>query len=123
RAKVGQITSGAVENIAENPQAFQRFEQAQAGLSSALSRLMVVVERYPELKATQNFRDLQASLESTENRISQERRKYNLAAQEFNTRRDSFPTNLIAGFFGDKFKTKPYFQAQAGAERAPEVKF
>src|SRR5207245_9635409 len=73
RAKVGQVTSGALENIARDPQAFQRFEQAQGGLSSALSRLMVVAERYPELKATQNFRDLQAQLEGTENRISVER--------------------------------------------------
>src|SRR5437764_11222163 len=85
RAKVGQVTSGALENIARDPQAFQRFEQAQAGLSSALSRLMVVAERYPELKATQNFRDLQAPLEGTENRISVERMRFNEASQAFNT--------------------------------------
>ena len=123
RAKVGQVTSGAVENIARDPQAFQRFEQAQAGLSSALSRLMVVAERYPELKATQNFRDLQAQLEGTENRISVERMRFNEAAQAFNTKRDTFPTVLIAGFFGSKFQEKPYFKAQTGAEKAPEVKF
>jgi LemA protein len=123
RAKVGQVTSGAVENIARDPQAFQRFEQAQAGLSSALSRLMVVAEKYPELKATQNFRDLQAQLEGTENRISVERMRFNEAAQAFNTKRDSFPTVLIAGFFGSKFQEKPYFKAQTGAEKAPEVKF
>jgi LemA protein len=123
RAKVGQVTSGAVENIARDPQAFQRFEQAQAGLSSALSRLMVVAEKYPELKATQNFRDLQAQLEGTENRISVERMRFNEASQAFNTKRDSFPTVLIAGFFGSKFQEKPYFKAQTGAEKAPEVKF
>src|SRR5216110_2903101 len=123
RSKVGQVTSGAVENVARDPQAFQRFEQAQAGLSSALSRLMVVAERYPELKATQNFRDLQAQLEGTENRISVERMRFNEASQAFNTRRNSFPTVIVASFFGDRFQTKPYFQAAAGAEKAPEVKF
>lgn len=123
RAKVGQVTSGAVQNIANDPAAFQRFQQAQDGLSSALSRLMVVVERYPELKATQNFRELQAQLEGTENRIATERMRFNQAAQAFNTKRESFPTVMIAGFFGDKFKTKPYFQSQPGAEKAPTVKF
>src|SRR6266571_4139681 len=123
RAKVGQIPPGALENIARDPQAFQRFEQAQAGLSSALSRLMVVVERYPELKATQNFRDLQAQLEGTENRISVERMRFNEASQAFNTRRNTFPTVIVASLFGDRFQTKPYFQAAAGAEKAPEVKF
>src|SRR6476646_3974618 len=81
RSKVGQVTQGAVQNIANDPQAFQRFEQAQAGLSSALSRLMVVVEKYPELKATQGFRELQSQLESTENRIAVERMRFNEAAQ------------------------------------------
>src|SRR5437763_10237595 len=123
RAKVGQVTSGAVENIARDPQAFQRFEQAQAGLSSALSRLMVVAEKYPELKATQHFRDLQAQLEGTENRISVERMRFNETAQAFNTKRNSFPTVIVASFFGDRFQTKPYFQAQTGAEKPPEVKF
>jgi LemA protein len=123
RARVGQVTSGAVENVARDPQAFQRFQQAQDSLSSALSRLMVVVERYPELKATQNFRDLQAQLEGTENRITVERMRFNEAAQAFNTKRESFPTVLIAGFFGSRFQAKPYFQAQPGAEKAPEVKF
>src|SRR6058998_456552 len=122
RAKVGQVTSGALENIVRDPQAFQRFEQAQAGLSSALSRLMVVAERYPELKATQNFRDLQAQ-QGTENRISVERMRFNEASQAFNTRRNSFPTVIVASLFGDRFQTKPYFQAAAGAEKAPEVKF
>src|SRR5215472_13062348 len=114
RSKVGQVTSGAIENIARDPQAFARFQQAQDGLSSALSRLMVVAEKYPELKATQNFRDLQIQLEGTENRISVERMRFNETAQAFNTKRDSFPTVIIAGFFGDRFQTKPYFQAQAG---------
>jgi LemA protein len=123
RAKVGQVTSGAVENIARDPQAFQRFQQAQDGLSSALSRLMVVAERYPELKATQNFRDLQVQLEGTENRVAVERMKFNETAQAFNTRRDSFPTVIIAGFFGSRFQEKPYFKSQTGAEKAPEVKF
>jgi LemA protein len=123
RSKVGQVTSGALENITRDPQAFARFQQAQDGLSSALSRLMVVAEKYPELKATQNFRDLQVQLEGTENRISVERMRFNNAAQAFNTRRDSFPTVIIAGFFGSKFQEKPYFKAQAGAEKAPEVKF
>ena len=122
RSKVGQVTSQGVENITNNPAAFQRFQEAQAGLSSALSRLMVVVEKYPELKATQNFRDLQVSLEQTENRIGVERRRFNEAAQAFNTRRDSFPTVLIAGFFS-KFQPKTYFAAETGAEKAPGAKF
>ena len=84
---------------------------------------MVVVERYPELKATQNFRDLQAQLEGTENRIAVERMRFNEAAQVFNTKRDSFPTVLIASLFGARFQEKPYFKAQTGAEKAPEVKF
>jgi len=123
RSKVGQVTQGAMQNIINDPQAFQRFEQAQAGLSSALSRLMVVVEKYPELKATQGFRDLQVQLEGTENRISVERMRFNDAARDFNTKRESFPTVIIAGLFGSKFAPKPYFQAQTGAEKAPEVKF
>jgi LemA protein len=120
RAKVGQINAAGIAN---DPQAFAKFQQAQDSLSSALSRLMVVVERYPDLKATQNFRDLQAQLEGTENRIAVERMRYNEAAQAFNTARMSFPTVLIAGFFGSRFNEKPYFKAQAGAETAPKVKF
>jgi LemA protein len=122
RSRVGQVTSQAVENIANDPAAMKRFQEAQAGLSSALSRLMVVAEQYPELKATQNFRDLQLSLEQSENRIAQERRHFNEAAQAFNTRRESFPTVLVAGLF-PKFKTKAYFASETGAEKAPEVKF
>jgi LemA protein len=123
RARVGQVTPAAMEDILRDPAAFQRYQQAQAGLSSALSRLMAVSENYPQLKATANFRDLQAQLEGTENRITVERQRFNEAAQAFNTRRNSFPLVLIAGFFGDKFATKPYFTAQPGSEKAPEVKF
>src|SRR5690242_1563866 len=100
RASVGQLSSGAVSNMANDPDAFAKFQKAQDGLSSALSHLMVVVERYPDLKATQNFKDLQVQLEGTENRIAVERRRFNEAAQAFNTKRMSFPTVLIAGFFG-----------------------
>ena len=120
RAKVGQINT---EGIANNPEAFAKFQQAQDSLSSALSRLLVVVERYPDLKATQNFRDLQAQLEGTENRITVERMRFNETAQAFNTKRLSFPTTLIAGFFGSRFNEKAYFKAQAGAETAPKVQF
>jgi LemA protein len=123
RSKAGQVTGEALQNVASDPQAFEKFQQAQAGLSSALSRLMVVVEKYPELKANQNFRDLQAQLEGTENRISVERMRFNEAAQAFNTKRLSFPTVLIAGFFGSRFNEKQYFKAQEGAEVAPKVKF
>ncbi len=120
RSKVGQINAG---DIANNPEAFAKFQQAQDALSSALSRLMVVVEKYPDLKATQNFRDLQVQLENTENRVAQERRRFNETAQAFNTKRMSFPTVIIAGFFGSRFNEKPYFKAQSGAEVAPRVKF
>jgi LemA protein len=123
RSKVGQMTPQALENATKDPAAFQRFEQAQAGLGSALQRLMVVVEKYPELKATQGFRDLSVSLEQTENRINVERKHFNDAAKEFNIRRESFPTVFIASLFGDKFKPKVFFAADAGAEKAPSVKF
>jgi LemA protein len=122
RAKVGQVTSGALQNVTNDPQAFERFQQAQSGLSSALSRLMVVVERYPELKANANFRDLQAQLEGTENRISVERMRFNESAQAFNTKRMNFPTVFIANFF-PRFAEKAYFKSQEGAEKAPTVKF
>jgi len=123
RAKVGQVSLGGGQNPAANPEAFAKFQQAQDGLSSALSRLLVVVEKYPELKATQNFRDLQVQLESTENRITVERMRFNEAAQAFNTKRMRFPTVIIANFFGERFREKAYFKAQAGAETAPKVKF
>lgn len=120
RSRVGQINAAGIAN---DPQAFAKFQQAQDGLSSALSRLMVVVEKYPDLKATQNFRDLQAQLEGTENRIAVERMRFNETAQAFNTKRMSFPTVMIAGFFGSRFNEKVYFKAQAGAETAPKVSF
>jgi LemA protein len=101
--------------------ALQKFQSAQDGLSSALGRLMVVVEKYPELKATQNFSELQAQLEGTENRITVERRNFNESAQAYNTYLRSFPRNIIAGMFG--FSKKAYFEAQQGAETAPKVEF
>ena len=121
RAKVGQVQLG--NNPASDPEAFAKFQQAQDGLSSALSRLLVVVEKYPDLKATQNFRDLQVQLEGTENRINVERMRFNEAAQAFNTKRMSFPTVVIANFFGKRFQEKSYFKSQPGAETAPKVQF
>jgi LemA protein len=123
RAKAGQVTTAASQEILEDPAKFEQFQQAQQQLGSALSRLLVTVERYPELRATANFRDLQAQLEGTENRISVERMRFNEAAQAFNTERNSFPTVILANFFGSRFKEKPYFKAQPGAETAPKVKF
>ena len=123
RAQVGQVSAAGLEKVATDPEAFARFQQAQDALSSALSRLLVVSERYPELKATAAFRDLQAQLEGTENRVAVERMRFNEAARAFNTKRQSFPTVIIAGFFGERFREKPYFKAQAGAEVAPKVKF
>jgi LemA protein len=120
RAKVGQLNLGG--GAPNDQAAFNKFAGAQDGLSSALSRLLVVVERYPDLKASQNFADLQAQLEGTENRIAVERMRYNQAAQAFNTARNSFPTVLIAGFFGNRFNEKAYFKSQPGAQNAPQVK-
>jgi LemA protein len=119
RAKVGQVQVNPGQLTSDN---LAQFQQAQDGLSSALSRLLVVVEKYPELKATEAFKELQAQLEGTENRITQERMRFNEAAQAFNTRRNRFPAAIIAGLFG-KFAEKPYFKSQAGAETAPKVKF
>ena len=104
-----------------DPQQFQQFQQAQSELSGALSRLLVSVERYPELRANDNFRDLQAQLEGTENRISTERMRFNQAAQSFNSTVRRFPTSLIASITG--FSSKQYFQAEEGANRPPEVDF
>ncbi len=123
RAKVGQVSAQATEKITQDPEALKRFEQAQSGLSSALSRLLVVSEQYPQLKATQNFRDLQVQLEGTENRIAVERMRFNEAAQAFNTKRNRFPTVVIAGMFGSRFAEKAYFKAQDGAAAAPKVQF
>ncbi len=102
-------------------QSIQNFQNAQSGLSSALSKLMVVVEKYPELKANLGFLDLQAQLEGTENRITVERMKFNESAQAYNTFIRTFPKNIFAGMFG--FEKKAYFEAEAGAEKAPEVQF
>ena len=104
-----------------NPEALATYQQAQDSLSSALSRLMVVVERYPELKANQNFIQLQDELAGTENRIAVERKRFNEVAQEYNTRRRRVPANLIAGGFG--FREAAYFEAAEGAEQAPKVEF
>jgi LemA protein len=123
RAKVGQVQQQTGTGPPTDPAALAKYQQAQDQLTGALSRLMVVVERYPELKATQNFRDLQVQLEGTENRIAVERMRFNQAAQAFNTARNSFPTVVMAGFFGNRFAEKAYFKAQSGAETAPSVKF
>jgi LemA protein len=98
-----------------------QFQKTQDELGSALGRLMVVVEKYPDLKANQNFLQLQAQLEGTENRINVERRNFNEAVQLFNSQLRRFPTNIMAGIFG--FEKKPYFEAQAGAQEAPKVEF
>ncbi len=104
-----------------NAATIQQFQQAQAGLSSALSKLMVVVERYPDLKANQSFLELQAQLEGTENRIAVERKKFNESARVYNTYIRLFPKSVFAGMFG--FEKKAYFEAQKGAEEAPKVEF
>jgi LemA protein len=118
RAKATSVTIDPTKMTTAN---MQQFQEAQGQLSSALSRLMVVVEKYPELKATQNFRDLQVELEGTENRISVERKKFNDVALTYNTYIRKFPQNFLAGMFG--FQNKPYFEADKGAETAPKVQF
>ena len=118
RAKAaGTISREAITD----PQKFQQFQESQAALSSALSRLMVVVEKYPDLKANENFLSIQAQLEGTENRIAVERGRFNEAAQIFNTKIRQFPTNIIGGMFG--FRSKEYFKSEKGAEVAPKVHF
>ncbi|HKL20023.1 MAG TPA: LemA family protein [Halalkalibaculum sp.] len=104
-----------------DPQKLAQFQQAQSQLSGALSRLLATVERYPELKANQNFLDLQSQLEGTENRIATERMRFNQAVQTYNTSIRTFPRNLFAGIFG--FDDKAYFEADEGAQEAPEVNF
>ena len=120
RASVGRVQIDPSKAPTDARQ-LAEFQAAQGQLSTALSRLLVVSERYPELKANQNFLGLQAQLEGTENRISVERNNFNGAVQEFNVAVRRFPTNLIAGMFG--FSQRPFFQAQQGAERAPTVNF
>jgi LemA protein len=120
RASVGRVQLDPNKAPTDAAQ-LEEYQAAQGQLSNALSRLLVVVERYPELKANQSFLGLQAQLEGTENRISVERGNFNTAVQSYNTTVRSFPTNLIAGMFG--FAQRPFFAAQTGAERAPAVNF
>ncbi|MFQ5697889.1 MAG: LemA family protein [Myxococcota bacterium] len=120
RAKATQVRIDP--GVIDDPQAFRRFQQAQDGLSSALSRLLVTVERYPELKATQAFQGLQAQLEGTENRIAVERRRYIEAVARYNKLIRQFPTNLTARFLLGA-KLRPTFEATPGSERPPEVEF
>jgi LemA protein len=118
RSKATSVNLNA-EGMTE--ESLKQFQQAQDGLSSALSRLMVVVERYPDLKANQNFLDLQAQLEGTENRITVERNKFNETTRAYNTYITKFPQNIMAGIFS--FQRKPYFEAEEGSQKAPEVQF
>ncbi len=120
RAQVGSVQLG---DVTRDPEALRRFQAAQNQLSSALSRLIAVSEAYPQLKANENFLALQSQLEGTENRIAVERQRFNEAAREFNVRRDTFPTVLFAGVFGDRFGHKAFFTASAGADQAPKVEF
>jgi LemA protein len=120
RAKVGTIQAGA--NLVNDPKAFSQFQEAQASMGNALSRLLVVVEKYPDLKANQNFRDLQVQLEGTENRINVARTRYNKAVQEFNTSIRIFPNSLTNSLLLHLTPKEP-FKAEAGAEKAPQVKF
>lgn len=120
RASVGQVKINP--NVAPtDPATLQQYDQAQGQLSSALSHLMVVVEKYPNLRATENFQELQAQLEGTENRISVARMDFNNAVQSYDTAIKSFPAVFYSNAMG--FHEKPYFQAQAGAENAPKVQF
>jgi len=118
-----QVTNLQVDpnSAPQDPATLQRFQQMQDQLSSSLSRLLVVVERYPDLKANANFRDLQAQLEGTENRISVERGRFNEAVQTYNTAIEKMPARLYAGMLG--FHPRPYFAAKSGAETPPEVNF
>ena len=119
RSKISQMNLSP--EVVNQPELLMQFQQAQGALSSALSRLMVVVERYPDLKANQNFLALQAQLEGTENRISVERRRFNLVSREFNTKIRVFPHQLVAKWMG--LQAKAYFEAEPGAAQAPEVSF
>ncbi len=118
RAKATQVTIDS-ENL--TPEKLQEFQAAQGAVGSALGRLLAVAESYPDLKANQNFLDLQEQLEGTENRIQVARQKFNSTAQAYNTSIRRFPTNIVAGLFG--FDKKAYFEADAGAEKAPQVVF
>ena len=116
-----EATKTTIDPSNLNEESMKKFQAAQGELSSALSRLMLVIERYPDLKANQNFSELQAQLEGTENRISVERKRFNETAQSYNTYIRRFPTNILAGMFG--FQPKAYFSAESGAEKAPKVEF
>lgn len=120
RSKVGGVMNMAPEML-NDPAMLEKFQKAQAGLSGALQRLMVVQERYPELKANENFLSLQSQLEGTENRIAVERKRFNEAAQQYNTFIRLFPKNIIANMSG--FRAKPYFKAEESAQSAPKVEF
>src|SRR5213594_1677517 len=120
RASIGRVQLDS-NKAPTDPAQLEQFQAAQGQLSNALSRLLVVVERYPELKANQNFLSLQAQLEGTENRISVDRGNFNSAVQNYNVAVRSFPTNLVAGMLG--FAPRPFFTAQTGAERPPPVQF
>lgn len=119
RAKISKMNISP--EVLNNPDSLAKFQEAQTQLTSALSRLLVVVERYPDLKASQNFLTLQTQLEGTENRITVERKRFNEAAQDFNAFRRRFPNGVVAGVMG--FKNKAYFQADQDAKTAPQVKF
>ena len=116
-----EATSVKIDPTNLNEASIEAFEKAQNGLSASLGRLLMVMENYPELKATENFKELQAQLEGTENRISVERKKFNECVQAYNLKVRRFPSNLIAGIFG--FEKKGYFKATEGAEKAPDVDF
>lgn len=118
RAKATQMTID-IEDL--TPEKIEAYQKAQGAVGSALSRLLAVTENYPELKANENFKELQAQLEGTENRISVERRKFNETAREYNTNIRRFPKNIVASMFG--FEKRPYFEAEEGSEKVPEVKF
>ncbi|MFA7254655.1 MAG: LemA family protein [Candidatus Omnitrophota bacterium] len=119
RAKVGQINVSP--SVINDPGQLAKFQEAQTQMTSALSRLLVVAEQYPDLKASQNFLALQTQLEGTENRITVERKRFNEAAQDFNAFRRRFPNVIVASVLG--FKNKAYFQADQDAKTAPQVKF
>ena len=118
RSKATQMTIDA-DNL--TPEKLQQYQKAQGEIGAALGRLLAITENYPELKANENFKELQAQLEGTENRISVERRNFNEVARTYNTSIRTFPKSILAGMFG--FDKRPYFEAEEGANKAPEVKF
>ncbi|MCP4547390.1 MAG: LemA family protein [bacterium] len=121
RARATQVQAQISPETLNNPELMQQFQAAQGSLGASLGRLMVVMERYPDLKANQNFLDLQAQLEGTENRIAVERRRFNDMARDYNTAIRRFPGNLLAGMLG--FEKTGYFEAEEGSEKAPQVEF